>query len=81
MTAESRQLTKRKRGKTMERPINLEDAHLVYLDDLRERGVTNMYGAGSYLESVFDLSREDATNILSYWMRTFSERHKKNPAN
>lgn len=49
----------------------------VYLDDLRISGVTNMYGAGAYLEQVFDLERKVAGKILGAWMKTFGER---NPA-
>ncbi len=51
-------------------------AHLVYLDELRESGVTNMFGAGSYLQEEFDLDRTAARKILSYWMQTFEERTK-----
>lgn len=43
-----------------------------FLDDLRESGVTNMYGAGAYLEDEFDMSRKDASEVLSAWMKTFS---------
>ena len=46
-----------------------------YLDELRESGVTNMYGAGSYLADEFGLERRKAREVLREWMRTFSERH------
>jgi len=49
--------------------------HLVFLDQLRESGVTNMFGAGTYLEQCLGVKRADASNILAYWMSTFSERH------
>lgn len=53
-------------------------AHLVFLDDLRASGVTNMFGAGSYLRDAFpELSRSEANEILSTWMKTFSQRHPK----
>ena len=58
------------------KPDGLLDEHLTYLDDLRETGVTNMFGAGPYLRDVFPtLSKEQASKIVGYWMRTFSERH------
>lgn len=57
------------------RPPVVSDDHLEYLDDLRESGITNMYGAVPYLREAFDLSRQDASAILSYWMKSFSERH------
>lgn len=34
---------------TMERPEGLTDDHLEYLDELRESGVTNMFGARPYV--------------------------------
>lgn len=45
-----------------------------YLDDLRESGATNMYGAASYLEdeATFGLGRQKATKVVVAWMRTFS---------
>lgn len=58
-----------------DRPDIVEDGHLNYLDDLRESGDTNMFGARPYLERVFTLTRHDAQIILSYWMKSFSERH------
>ena len=62
----------------MEKPEMLEDDHLEYLDNLRESGATNMFGAGAYLRDAFNMTRGDASAILSYWMKTFSERHKEN---
>ena len=55
----------------MERPEIVKDKHLVYLDDLRESGITNMFGAGSYLEGAFGLTRKEASTILVYWMESF----------
>ena len=59
----------------MEKPEKLTLEHLDFLDDLRESGITNMFGAGSYLKSDFpELSKQDCRAILGYWMQTFSER-------
>jgi hypothetical protein len=44
-----------------------------YLDALRESGVTNMYGAGAYLRDRFDLSKEEARDILTAWMKQFTK--------
>lgn len=52
----------------------LED-YLLYLDGLRDSGITNMFGAAEYLEEEFDVSRKEARNVLFYWMDTFEERH------
>jgi len=60
----------------MDKPEFVEEEHLEFLDDLRESGVTNMYGARPYLIDAFDLDKNTARDILSYWMKTFGERHK-----
>ncbi len=46
-----------------------------FLDKLRESGVTNMYGAGPYVQREFGVDRQRATDIVITWMETFSERH------
>jgi hypothetical protein len=43
-----------------------------YLDTLRESGVTNMFGAGQYLEQAFDIDRREAKSVLLEWMRQYS---------
>jgi hypothetical protein len=48
-----------------------------YLDELRESGVTNMFGAAPYLVSEFGITMFDAGKILVEWMETFNERHPK----
>jgi uncharacterized protein YciI len=53
------------------------EEHLEYLDALRELGLANMFGAGPYLQDEFGLDRATATEIMTYWMKTFSERHPK----
>lgn len=43
-----------------------------YLDDLRESGITNMFGAGSYIMREFpNLSKYEAKDIILSWMKTF----------
>lgn len=60
------------------RPDFILDEHLEYLDALRESGQTNMFGARPYLASEYpDLTRAQASEVLTYWMRTFGERHGK----
>lgn len=46
-----------------------------FLDDLRESGITNMFGASPYLIEEFGVDRSTAQRILIEWMRSFSERH------
>ncbi len=57
-----------------ERPSIVLDEHLTYLDDLRESGVTNMFGGGAYLMDEFALNTRDARTVLMYWMQSFEER-------
>jgi hypothetical protein len=46
-----------------------------YLDQLRESGITNMYGAVPHLRDTFDLDRTEARQILLKWMKTYKNRH------
>lgn len=57
----------------MSRPQIVENEYLEFLDELRESGTVNMFGAGPYLELEFNLSRADAKTILMYWMETFGQ--------
>lgn len=43
-----------------------------YLDNLRESGKTNMYGARPYLEKSMRLESGEAGEVLVKWMRTFA---------
>lgn len=58
------------------KPDLREDVY-VYLDDLRESGVTNMWGARSYIldEFVGTVDRDVAKQLLMDWMESFGERH------
>ena len=49
-----------------------------FLDDLRESGSVNMFGAGPVLQEVFGLKRLEARMIVKDWMESFSERMKVN---
>jgi hypothetical protein len=53
-----------------------KEEYFVYLDDIRESGDINMFGAGPYLQDAFGLSRYEARDILVEWMVTFVERQK-----
>lgn len=55
---------------SIQKPPNLQQEHLTFLDDLRESGAINMMGAAPYLQNKFlDLSRHDSRDILLYWMK------------
>ena len=51
--------------------------HYIFLNRLRESGVTNMFGATPYLQNTFGLDRKTASNVLTDWMAWVSE----NPSN
>ena len=43
-----------------------------YLDELRESGETNMFGAAPFLQDAFpELSKHEAKGILLSWMKEF----------
>lgn len=53
------------------KPTNMAPEHLEYLDDLRESGSINMMGAAQYLTMKWpSLSKDEAKDILLYWMHT-----------
>lgn len=52
-----------------------QDRYYEYLDRLRESGVTNMLGAGPYLQASFGLDQDTANNVLWGWIDCFDERH------
>ena len=43
-----------------------------FLNELRESGVTNMFGAGPYLIEEFGLSRREARKVVLDWMASYS---------
>lgn len=45
-----------------------------YLEELRESGVTNMFGAAPYLAEEFDISKNEAREILVAWMDSYKEK-------
>jgi hypothetical protein len=59
----------------METDMSLQEQANLFLDDLRDSGVTNMFGAAAYLVAEFGVSREEAKALLLNWMQTFEERH------
>jgi len=42
-----------------------------YLNDLRESGETNMFGARPYLMEEFGFDKNEAADWLQYWMKEF----------
>lgn len=48
-----------------------------YLEELRQSGVTNMFGAVPYLKEEFKLNDASARNILANWMHNYFELKEK----
>lgn len=50
----------------------MKQIHLDYLDQLRKSGITNMLGAGAYIEKEYpELLHGEAHDIVLYWMDNF----------
>jgi len=47
--------------------------YYVFLEELRQSGVTNMFGATPYLREEFGLGRREAITILGSWMDNYDE--------
>ena len=47
------------------------EEYFTFLDNLRESGVTNMFGAVPYLMDEFILDKDEALDILSKWMESY----------
>tara|TARA_R110000824_G_scaffold183473_1_gene364508 strand:+ start:1382 stop:1558 length:177 start_codon:yes stop_codon:yes gene_type:complete len=44
-----------------------------FLINLRDSGVTNMFGAAPYLSDEFDLDKHEARQVLGRWMESFDK--------
>ncbi len=58
------------------RPESVTDERLEYLDSLRESSVTNMFGAGPYVEDNFGVTKAEAKEVVLYWMETFGNEER-----
>ena len=43
----------------------------IFLEDLRQSGITNMYAASPYLVKHYDLDRKKAREVLRSWMTNY----------
>lgn len=57
----------------MSRPDYITEEHLDYLDELRNSGITNMFGATPFIQKAFGLKEKKSQQILVYWMETFGK--------
>lgn len=47
--------------------------YYVYLEELRQSGVTNMFGSAPYLREEFGLGRRESIKIVASWMDNYEE--------
>ena len=45
--------------------------YFTYLDNLRESGVVNMFGASEYVSDEFGIPKNEARSILTDWMKAY----------
>ncbi len=57
----------------MRKTTQQEKEVMSYLNDLRDSGVTNMFGATPYVEQEFEIEKREARRILQLWMNNFNE--------
>lgn len=43
-----------------------------FLNNLRDSGATNMFGASPYLVEVFEIKEKEARKVLTKWMSNFN---------
>lgn len=51
------------------------EEYFLFLDQIREEGKINMFGAAAVLTEVYGLPKQEARDILFQWMDTFGKRH------
>lgn len=51
----------------------MKEIIFIFLNDLRESGKINMFGAGPVVQEVFGLDRYEARDIVLEWMKSFGK--------
>jgi hypothetical protein len=51
----------------------LEKEVFLYLDSLRDSGLTNMFGAAPYVEEEFELDKKRARALVMKWMKSYAK--------
>jgi hypothetical protein len=54
-----------------------QEEMFVWLDNLRESGIVNMFGSAPMLQEAFNLSKAHAKMTVLKWMQTYGDRHPK----
>lgn len=53
--------------------VFMSKSYKQFLDELRDSGETNMFGATAYLMEEFGLTRHAATEVVSAWMKEYKK--------
>lgn len=61
---------------TTRKTTKQEKEIMEYLNDLRDSGATNMFGATPYIVDEFGIDKQEARKILTLWMDNFNEEAK-----
>ena len=56
----------------------MKDDVFEYLDELRESGETNMFGAHTYVMETFEISKIMAIKFVASWMESYGESRLQN---
>ena len=57
----------------MRNTTELEQNALEFLNDLRDGGETNMFGAAPYVSNEFGCDKRESRTLVSLWMANFNE--------
>ncbi|MBR5823781.1 MAG: hypothetical protein IKY67_06530 [Paludibacteraceae bacterium] len=49
-----------------------DNEYWIFLEELRRSGETNMYGAAHYLVAAFEVTHDEAREILVDWMNNYN---------
>ena len=52
----------------MRNTTELEKEVLEYLNELRDSGATNMFGAAPYVEQMLSIAKNEARTLVQLWM-------------
>ena len=58
--------------KMTRKTTSLEKKVFLFLNDLRDSGITNMFGARPYVMEAFTLDKREAGDLLMLWMKNFN---------
>jgi len=51
--------------------------YYLYLEELRQSGETNMFGASPYLQAEYGLNPKEARRVLGNWIENYDELVKR----